>query len=65
MYWIWILLFASQPLFLLLGMTGVMGEEAKKAADDVAESFAILLGLAAFAVIGVLIYLKLSGWVTP
>lgn len=33
MYWIWCFLFASNPAFLLIGMTGFLGSEAKKAAE--------------------------------
>lgn len=51
-YWFWYFLFAANPSFLLLGMVGVFGDEAKKVADELAEILAILL--VAFATIAAL-----------
>ncbi len=62
MYWFWYFLFATQPEFLLVGMTGCLGREAKQAADDAA----LMLGLVfllvvALAAVGGLVYLILKG----
>ena len=39
MYWVWYFLFLAQPEFLFLGLIGVLGDEAEKAADDVLPIF--------------------------
>ncbi|GEM_PF-2663654 len=43
MYWAWVFLFAANPAFLLLGMCDVLGGEAKRAADDVANMYGAIL----------------------
>lgn len=43
MYWFWYFLFASQPALLLLGMTGFLGDEAKKAAEDLGEVLGVMV----------------------
>ena len=42
MYWFWIVILPANPLFLLLEALGFLGEDAKRAADDLATTFGII-----------------------
>lgn len=50
MYIFWLFLMGSQPYFLLLGMTGILGKEAEKAADD------ICLGMGCLFLLAIVVY---------
>jgi hypothetical protein len=43
MYWFWLIMMAAQPAFLFVGMTGLFGDDGKKAAEDLHEVFGVLL----------------------
>ncbi len=66
MYVLWFCLFCGNPVFLLLGFLGFFGEEAERAAGDVAVMYGTfgslaIVGLAAASIIYFL--LKLVGLV--
>lgn len=42
MYWFWFFLFCAQPYFLLGGILGLFGKDAKQAADDITAGFAFI-----------------------
>jgi len=56
MYLIWLLLFASNPPLMLLGISGFFGEEAQEAAGDMAVVYGILavVLLVVIVVVGVI-----------
>lgn len=54
MYWVWFFLYCTQPVLLLLGLFGLFGDEGKRAAEDVAEIWGIILLI---LIAGIAIYL--------
>lgn len=58
MYWFWYFLLVTQPEFLLLGMLGLLGGEAKRAAEDLVPVYCVIILI--LIVLGV-IYLMLKG----
>ncbi|MES2931124.1 MAG: hypothetical protein V4682_00310 [Patescibacteria group bacterium] len=62
MYWFWYFVFAANPAFLLLGITGILGEEAREAANDLAEILGIVF-LVILACVAVYFLLKFMGLV--
>ena len=55
MYWFWYFLFVTQPQFLLLGLFGILGKEAERAANDAAGAIAIAVVILIFiaALVGI------------
>jgi hypothetical protein len=55
MFFIWLLLFNSQPAFLILGLLGIFGKEAEEAASFTAMIWGVMLVV--IAALAILYYL--------
>lgn len=57
-YWFWFAFWCTQPAFLFIGLLGLLGDEAKKAAEDVAVGLTVLM---LTMIVGIAIYFALDG----
>ena len=57
-YWFWFFVLTTNPSFLLLGVTGILGKDAEEAAGDVGVAYAIVFAI--FLIVGTIYYLFFS-----